>query len=144
MCLSQGLFYRVVGGEVSPFRLVRLTSEELLSKEISEWRKPDNTEVNATSCHYIPSTSSDRHTGGIKMVCFVQKLLNRELIIVKYCMAVSSRLSLPVQEPTQGSPDWATGLTLALTAWIWKTLHQHLMQMYVFLPPLHLAWPLLQ
>ena len=41
VCLSQGLFYRVVGGEVSPFRLVRLSAEELLSKEISEWRKRD-------------------------------------------------------------------------------------------------------
>lgn len=49
MCLSQGLFYRVVGSEVSPFRLVRLSDEELLSKEISEWRKPDPPEVNATS-----------------------------------------------------------------------------------------------
>lgn len=49
VCLSQGLFYRVVGGEVSPFRLVRLSAEELLSKEISEWRKPDAPEVNVTS-----------------------------------------------------------------------------------------------
>lgn len=49
LCLSQGLFYRVVGGEVSPFRLVRLSAEELLSKEISEWRKSDAPEVNATS-----------------------------------------------------------------------------------------------
>lgn len=49
MCLSQGLFYRVVGGEVSPFRLVRLSADELLSKELSEWRKPDAPEVNATS-----------------------------------------------------------------------------------------------
>lgn len=47
VCLSQGLFYRVVGGEVSPFRLVRLSAEELLSKEISEWRKPDASEVSA-------------------------------------------------------------------------------------------------
>lgn len=49
LCLSQGLFYRVVGGEVSPFRLVRLSAEELLSKEISEWRKSDAPEVNVTS-----------------------------------------------------------------------------------------------
>lgn len=48
VCLSQGLFYRVVGGEVSPFRLVRLSAEELLSKEISEWKKPDASEVNVT------------------------------------------------------------------------------------------------
>jgi len=39
--LWQGLFYRVVWGDISPFRLVRLSAEELLSKEISEWRKPD-------------------------------------------------------------------------------------------------------
>uniref|UniRef100_G3P6J1 Death inducer-obliterator 1 n=1 Tax=Gasterosteus aculeatus TaxID=69293 RepID=G3P6J1_GASAC len=46
---NKGLFYRVVGGEVSPFRLVRLSAEELLSKEISEWKKPDAAEVNVTS-----------------------------------------------------------------------------------------------
>lgn len=49
LCLSQGLFYRVVWGEVSPFRLVRLSADELLSKEISEWRKPDTTEVRRNS-----------------------------------------------------------------------------------------------
>lgn len=46
--VSQGLFYRVVGREVSPYRLVRLSAEELLSKEISEWKKPDTAEVNTT------------------------------------------------------------------------------------------------
>ncbi|CAM9331115.1 unnamed protein product, partial [Lampetra planeri] len=46
---NKGLFYRVIGGEVSPFRLVRLSAEELLSKEISEWRKPDASEVNSPS-----------------------------------------------------------------------------------------------
>lgn len=50
LCLSavsvqQGLFYRVIGGEVSPFRLVRLSPEELLSKEISDWRKTGTSEV---------------------------------------------------------------------------------------------------
>lgn len=44
--LPQGLFYRVIGGEVTPFRLVRLSPEELLSKEISEWRKSEAAEVN--------------------------------------------------------------------------------------------------
>lgn len=47
--LPQGLFYRVVGGEVSPFRLVRLSAEEMASKEISEWRKSDAPEVSLTS-----------------------------------------------------------------------------------------------
>uniref|UniRef100_A0A8C6U723 TFIIS central domain-containing protein n=1 Tax=Neogobius melanostomus TaxID=47308 RepID=A0A8C6U723_9GOBI len=42
---NKGLFYRVIGGEVTPFRLVRLSSEELLSKEISEWRKTEVSEV---------------------------------------------------------------------------------------------------
>lgn len=41
----QGLFYRVVGGEISPFRLVRLSPEELLSKEMSDWRKSEVSEV---------------------------------------------------------------------------------------------------
>lgn len=41
----QGLFYRVVGGEISPFRLVRLSPEELLSREMSDWRKSEISEV---------------------------------------------------------------------------------------------------
>lgn len=49
MFILQGLFYRVIGNEVSPFRLVRLTPEELLSKETSGWRKPEHTEVTAGS-----------------------------------------------------------------------------------------------
>lgn len=32
---------------MTPFRLVRLSAEELLSKEMSEWRKPDAPDVNA-------------------------------------------------------------------------------------------------
>lgn len=47
VCLLQGLFYRVISGDVTPFRLVRLSAEELLSKEMSEWRKPDAPDVNA-------------------------------------------------------------------------------------------------
>ena len=47
--LCQGLFYRVIDGEVTPFRLVRLSAEELLSKEISEWRKSDAPEVKVAS-----------------------------------------------------------------------------------------------
>ncbi len=43
--LWQGLFYRVVDGEISPFRLVRLSPEELLSKEMSDWRKSEISEV---------------------------------------------------------------------------------------------------
>ncbi|XP_066526286.1 death-inducer obliterator 1 isoform X2 [Hoplias malabaricus] len=41
---NKGLFYRVINGEVSPFRLVRLSPEELLSKDISDWRKMDASE----------------------------------------------------------------------------------------------------
>lgn len=47
--VCQGLFYRVIGGEISPFRLVRLSPEELLSKEMSDWRKTENTEVKQTN-----------------------------------------------------------------------------------------------
>lgn len=32
---------------MTPFRLVRLSAEELLSKEMSEWRKPDAADVSA-------------------------------------------------------------------------------------------------
>ncbi|XP_059385331.1 death-inducer obliterator 1-like isoform X2 [Carassius carassius] len=41
---NKGLFYRVVGGEISPFRLVRLSPEELLSREMSDWRKSEISE----------------------------------------------------------------------------------------------------
>lgn len=72
VCLSQGLFYRVIGGDVTPFRLVRLSAEELLSKEMSEWRKPDAPEVNA---------AEDKHqhlqltwtVGGLESGCFWQE-----------------------------------------------------------------------
>ncbi|KAG7472394.1 hypothetical protein MATL_G00108350 [Megalops atlanticus] len=42
---NKGLFYRVIMGEVTPCRLVRLTPEELLSKDMSEWRHREATEV---------------------------------------------------------------------------------------------------
>ncbi|XP_034387772.1 death-inducer obliterator 1-like isoform X2 [Cyclopterus lumpus] len=60
---NKGLFYRVVGGEVSPFRLVRLSAEELLSKEISEWKKPDAAEAQSPGAraHSGHSKSSSRH-----------------------------------------------------------------------------------
>ncbi|GAA6221817.1 death-inducer obliterator 1-like [Lates japonicus] len=60
---NKGLFYRVVGGEVSPFRLVRLSAEELLSKEISEWRKPDAPEAQSpsTRAHSGQSRLGNRH-----------------------------------------------------------------------------------
>lgn len=44
-----------MGGEVSPFRLVRLSAEELLSKELSEWKKPDATEVNVIPPPPLPT-----------------------------------------------------------------------------------------
>lgn len=37
---------------MTPFRLVRLSAEELLSKEMSEWRKPDAPDVNAAKTKY--------------------------------------------------------------------------------------------
>uniref|UniRef100_A0A3B3RY54 TFIIS central domain-containing protein n=1 Tax=Paramormyrops kingsleyae TaxID=1676925 RepID=A0A3B3RY54_9TELE len=51
---NKGLFYRVVGGEVTPFRLVRLSPEELLSREIAEWRQRESTEV-ISLAHSQPS-----------------------------------------------------------------------------------------
>ncbi|XP_071377334.1 death-inducer obliterator 1 [Centroberyx affinis] len=61
---NKGLFYRVVGGEVSPFRLVRLSAEELLSKEISEWRKPDPTETPSARAHSGQSKLGNRRESG--------------------------------------------------------------------------------
>ncbi|XP_054472335.1 death-inducer obliterator 1 [Anoplopoma fimbria] len=60
---NKGLFYRVVGGEVSPYRLVRLSAEELLSKEISEWKKPDAAEAHSPSAraHSGHSKLGNRH-----------------------------------------------------------------------------------
>nr|XP_040060355.1 death-inducer obliterator 1 isoform X1 [Gasterosteus aculeatus aculeatus]XP_040060356.1 death-inducer obliterator 1 isoform X1 [Gasterosteus aculeatus aculeatus]XP_040060357.1 death-inducer obliterator 1 isoform X1 [Gasterosteus aculeatus aculeatus]XP_040060359.1 death-inducer obliterator 1 isoform X1 [Gasterosteus aculeatus aculeatus]XP_040060360.1 death-inducer obliterator 1 isoform X1 [Gasterosteus aculeatus aculeatus]XP_040060361.1 death-inducer obliterator 1 isoform X1 [Gasterosteus ac len=63
---NKGLFYRVVGGEVSPFRLVRLSAEELLSKEISEWKKPDAAEGQSPGAraHSGHSKLGNRHDAG--------------------------------------------------------------------------------
>uniref|UniRef100_A0A8C7YRD6 TFIIS central domain-containing protein n=1 Tax=Oryzias sinensis TaxID=183150 RepID=A0A8C7YRD6_9TELE len=46
---NKGLFYKVMGGDVTPFRLVRLSAEELVSREMSEWRRRDAPEVKVTS-----------------------------------------------------------------------------------------------
>ncbi|XP_064154606.1 death-inducer obliterator 1 isoform X1 [Anguilla rostrata] len=42
---NKGLFYQVVMGEVTPFKLVRLSPEELLSKGIAGWIHPEKAEV---------------------------------------------------------------------------------------------------
>ncbi|XP_039653509.1 death-inducer obliterator 1-like isoform X2 [Perca fluviatilis] len=64
---NKGLFYRVVGGEVSPFRLVRLSAEELLSKEISEWKKPIAPEAQTPSARVLSEHSKlgSRHDSGL-------------------------------------------------------------------------------
>uniref|UniRef100_A0AAY4EAH9 TFIIS central domain-containing protein n=1 Tax=Denticeps clupeoides TaxID=299321 RepID=A0AAY4EAH9_9TELE len=59
---NKGLFYRVVGGEVSPFRLVRLSAEELLSKEVSGWRKMENTEEDRPTAASASGTTSVSNT----------------------------------------------------------------------------------
>ena len=117
-----------MGGEVSPFRLVRLSAEELLSKDISEWRKPDATQVSASfSINYTPSTG---------------ELVVNQVYRVYCCPLRNIR---PVQGSIQDSPNWAAGVNLAHIAWILMMLHQHLMQMYVSLPLLPLlTWSLLQ
>lgn len=48
----------MISGDVTPFRLVRLSAEELLSKEMSEWRKPDAPDVNAAKKNEITGISS--------------------------------------------------------------------------------------
>ncbi|KAF7655303.1 hypothetical protein LDENG_00058040 [Lucifuga dentata] len=68
---NKGLFYRVVGGEVSPFRLVRLSAEELLSKEISEWKKPDAPEAHSLGARAHSAQSKLGHrqdSGGLHNV----------------------------------------------------------------------------
>ncbi|XP_067288052.1 death-inducer obliterator 1 isoform X2 [Pseudorasbora parva] len=59
---NKGLFYRVVGGEISPFRLVRLSPDELLSKEMSDWRKSEVSESLEISGRSQPKSGS-RHEG---------------------------------------------------------------------------------
>uniref|UniRef100_A0A8C4NEM5 Death-inducer obliterator 1 n=1 Tax=Eptatretus burgeri TaxID=7764 RepID=A0A8C4NEM5_EPTBU len=39
---NQGLFYRVIRGEISPSKLVRMSPEDLASKELAEWREREN------------------------------------------------------------------------------------------------------
>uniref|UniRef100_UPI00358E8B74 death-inducer obliterator 1-like isoform X2 n=1 Tax=Myxine glutinosa TaxID=7769 RepID=UPI00358E8B74 len=39
---NQGLFYRVIRGEISPSVLVRMSPEDLASKELAEWREREN------------------------------------------------------------------------------------------------------
>lgn len=41
-----------MGGDVTPFRLVRLGAEELVSREMSEWRRRDAPEVKVTSLFF--------------------------------------------------------------------------------------------
>ncbi|KAK7127884.1 hypothetical protein R3I93_020458 [Phoxinus phoxinus] len=55
---NKGLFYRVIGGEISPFRLVRLSPEELLSKEMSDWRKSEISESLELSGRSQPKSGS--------------------------------------------------------------------------------------
>ncbi|TNN56406.1 Death-inducer obliterator 1 [Liparis tanakae] len=64
---NKGLFYRVVGGEVSPFRLVRLSAEELLSKEISEWKKPDGAESPGARGHSKSGSRHDASSHGVDL-----------------------------------------------------------------------------
>lgn len=69
VCLLQGLFYRVISGDVTPFRLVRLSAEELLSKEMSEWRKPDAPDVNAAQTKQRELPVMRRAAGSLRCVC---------------------------------------------------------------------------
>uniref|UniRef100_A0A3Q0RSW3 TFIIS central domain-containing protein n=1 Tax=Amphilophus citrinellus TaxID=61819 RepID=A0A3Q0RSW3_AMPCI len=73
---NKGLFYRVVGGEVSPFRLVRLSAEELVSKEISEWRKPDQKCGTFSFCLNLGNLSSALYG----FISFAQVLVADSLI----------------------------------------------------------------
>ncbi|XP_041080158.1 death-inducer obliterator 1-like isoform X2 [Polyodon spathula] len=42
---NKGLFYRVIGAEISPYKLVRLNPEELLCREVSEWKERETSEA---------------------------------------------------------------------------------------------------
>lgn len=103
---------------MTPFRLVRLSAEELLSKEMSEWRKPDAPEVSVAKNWQLRWTIRS----------------------LQY-MIVSGRSVVLVQGLILDIPNMAADI-LAHTAWMWMMLHQHLTQMYVSLLPLRLlAWP---
>lgn len=49
--LLQVLFKRVLKGEVSPADLVRMTAEELASKELAAWRQRENRHVSSVVLH---------------------------------------------------------------------------------------------
>uniref|UniRef100_A0A8C6LBW1 Death inducer-obliterator 1 n=1 Tax=Nothobranchius furzeri TaxID=105023 RepID=A0A8C6LBW1_NOTFU len=57
---NKGLFYRVIDGDITPFRLVRLSAEELLSKEISGWRMSDSSEADTS-----PTSSAAEGSSGM-------------------------------------------------------------------------------
>ncbi|KAJ8370661.1 hypothetical protein SKAU_G00106890 [Synaphobranchus kaupii] len=42
---NKGLFFQVVSGQVTPFKLVRLSQEELLSKDVPGWMHSERTEI---------------------------------------------------------------------------------------------------
>lgn len=46
--LFQVLFKRVLKGEIPPRALVRMSAEELASKELAAWRQRENRHVNNT------------------------------------------------------------------------------------------------
>lgn len=108
---------------MTPFRLVRLSAEELLSKEMSEWRKPDAPDVNAAKKKY-------------------RALAVRWTIGSLQYMIVSGRSVVPAQGVILDNPNRAADI-LAHTAWMWMMFHQHPMQMYVSLLPLRLLAGLL-
>lgn len=43
--LLQGLFRKVMNAEIKPYDLVRLTSEQLASKELAMWREQETKHV---------------------------------------------------------------------------------------------------
>ncbi|RVE72470.1 hypothetical protein OJAV_G00042050 [Oryzias javanicus] len=61
---NKGLFYRVIGGEVTPFRLVRLSAEELVSREMSEWRRRDAPESHSARAQSGQTRQGNRHDPG--------------------------------------------------------------------------------
>ncbi|XP_069009921.1 death-inducer obliterator 1 isoform X1 [Embiotoca jacksoni] len=113
---NKGLFYRVVGGEVTPFRLVRLSAEEMLSKEISEWRKPDASEAQSPSArsHSGHSRLGNRHDFSSHSMDMDDAPPTSDADVRMSANTTSSRLASAIDQDESGSTPSASAQSSAV------------------------------
>jgi len=49
----QGLFRKILGGKIRPSKLVRMSADELASKELAHWREQETKHVSMMYCGFI-------------------------------------------------------------------------------------------